>query len=84
MSLQDRKDNPIHFDENPTQIADVETVVEKEGVLARRGTVIDVADFVYQSETSFAVNDLVDISDIENLIDEEIERVSLKSHRRKG
>ena len=81
MSLRDRKDNPIHFDENPTQIADVETVVEKEGALARRGTDIDVTDFVYRSETSFAVSDLVNISDINNLIDEEIERVGVKERR---
>jgi len=81
MSLPDREQS-IHVDENPTQIADVKTVVEQEGALARRGTDIDVADFVYQSETSFSVSDLVDVSDIKDLIVEEIEQVGVRGGKK--
>lgn len=65
----------IRVDENPTQIADVQTVVEREGSLARCGTEIDVTDFIYQSSTSVTVSDLGDIDDIADMIDAEIERV---------
>lgn len=63
----------IRKDANPTEIADVETVVEREGMQGRRGTDIDVTSFVYQSSTSITVSDLGDLS---GLIDEEIERVA--------
>lgn len=76
MGVSNRKEPPtIRVDENPTQIADVETVVEREGSLSPLGTDIDVTDFIYQSGTSVTVSDLGDIDDIATLIDEEIERV---------
>jgi hypothetical protein len=64
------------------QIADVETVVEKEGVKARLGTDINISDFVYQSGTSITMGDLGDIDDITSLIDKEIERVGAMSDKR--
>lgn len=64
------------------QIADVETVVEKEGVKASFGTDINVSDFVYQSGTSISMSDLGDIDDITSLIDKEIERVEAKNDKR--
>ncbi|WP_078598680.1 hypothetical protein [Evansella clarkii] len=77
MGFSNKKEPSIHIDENPTQIADVKTVVEREGALSQRGTDIDVTDFLYRSGTSIEVSDLGDIDDISSLIDKEIERVSL-------
>ncbi|MGX1195847.1 hypothetical protein [Metabacillus sp. SLBN-84] len=45
---------------------------------------IDMADFVYQSSTSIAVSDLGDMSDIADLIDQEIERVGHLGVTEKG
>lgn len=75
MTFSNSQHSSILVDENPTQITEVETVVEREGSRARRGTEIDVADFVYQSGTSIAMSDLGNIEDIASMIDREIERV---------
>lgn len=75
MSLLNKDNAPILVDDNPIQIADVKTVVEQEGTLARRGTDIDVMDFMHQSGTSIQMGDLIDTADIISLIDEEIERM---------
>ncbi|MGX1266740.1 hypothetical protein RKD55_004684 [Rossellomorea marisflavi] len=72
----------ICVDDDPTQIVDVITVVEKEGTKARLGTDINISDFVYQSGTSIVMSDLGDIEDITDLIDREIERVGAMSDKR--
>jgi hypothetical protein len=82
MGRPNRSEFAICVDENPMQIVDVETIVEKEGVNARLGTDINVSDFVYQSGTSVAMSDLGDIDDITDLIDKEIERVGAMSDKR--
>lgn len=55
----------VRVDSDPTQIAGVETAVERYGENARRGTDIDVSSFLYQSEGTF-VDDLIR-DDIERL-----------------
>lgn len=55
----------VRVDSDPTQIAGVETAVERYGEIARRGTDIDVSSFLYQSEGTF-VDDLIS-DDIERL-----------------
>lgn len=55
----------VRVDSDPTQIAGVETAVERYGENARRGTDIDVSSFLYQSEGTF-VDDLIS-DDIERL-----------------
>ncbi|MCC2248983.1 hypothetical protein JUJ52_03295 [Virgibacillus sp. AGTR] len=48
----------VRVDNDPTQIAGVETAVERYGETARQGTDIDVSSFMYQSESS-VVNNLI-------------------------
>lgn len=55
----------VRVDSDPTQIAGVETAVERYGENARRGTDIDVSSFLYQSAGS-VVDDLIN-EDIEQL-----------------
>lgn len=55
----------VRVDSDPTQIAAVETAVERYGENARRGTDIDVSSFLYQSAGS-VVDDLIN-EDIEQL-----------------
>jgi hypothetical protein len=55
----------VRVDSDPTQIAGVETAVERYGENARRGTDIDVSSFLYQSAGS-VVDDLIN-DDIEQL-----------------
>jgi hypothetical protein len=55
----------VQVDSDPTQIAGVETAVERYGENARRGTDIDVSSFLYQSAGS-VVDDLIN-DDIEQL-----------------
>lgn len=55
----------VRVDNDPTQIAAVETAVERYGENARKGTDIDVSSFLYQSEPS-SIDDLIG-DDIEQL-----------------
>ncbi|WP_218190789.1 hypothetical protein [Evansella clarkii] len=55
----------VRVDNDPTQIAGVETAVERYGENARQGTDIDVSTFLYQSEPA-VVDDLIR-DDIEQL-----------------
>jgi hypothetical protein len=55
----------VRVDSDPTQIAGVETAVERYGKSAHQGTDIDVSNFLYQSEAS-VVDDLIS-DDIDQL-----------------
>jgi hypothetical protein len=55
----------VRVDSDPTQIAGVETAVERYGENARRGTDIDVSSFLYQSEGLL----------VDGLINDDIERL---------
>ena len=55
----------VRVDSDPTQIAGVETAVERYGENARKGTDIDVSSFIYQSGSS-NVDDLIS-DDIDQL-----------------
>lgn len=55
----------VRVDSDPTQIAGVETAVERYGENSRRGTDIDVSSFLYQSDAA-VVSDLIS-DDIEQL-----------------
>lgn len=55
----------VRVDNDPTQIAGVETAVERYGENARQGTDIDVSSFVYQSEPSV----------VDSLISEDIKQL---------
>lgn len=61
--------NNTRLDEDPTQIANVETAVEREGVDGSKGTDIDVLSFSYRPENSM----------VDNLINDEIERLLIPS-----
>lgn len=64
MYLDHTVDN-VRVDNDPTQIAGVETAVERYGETARQGTDIDLSSFLYQSDRS-VVDDLIK-EDIEQL-----------------
>lgn len=55
----------VRVDNDPTQIATVETAVEREGDGSRRGVDIDVSNYMYQSNTP-VIDDLIS-DDIMNL-----------------
>ncbi|MGX1195848.1 hypothetical protein [Metabacillus sp. SLBN-84] len=55
----------VRVDSDPTQIAGVETAVERYGENARKGTDIDVSSYLYQPG-GFVIDDLID-DDIERL-----------------
>lgn len=55
----------VRVDSDPTQIAGVETAVERYGENSRRGTDIDVSSFLYQSEGTL----------VDGLITDDIERL---------
>lgn len=55
----------VRVDNDPTQIAGVETAVERYGENARKGTDIDVSSFLYQSQGTL----------VDDLISEDIERL---------
>lgn len=58
----------IRVDNDPIQIAGVETAVEREGEKGRKGTEIDVSEFTYKSERVI----------VNNLIDEDIMQLQVK------
>lgn len=60
--------NNTRLDEDPTQIANVETAVEREGVDGSKGTDIDVSSFSYRPDSSM----------VDNLINDEIERLLIQ------
>lgn len=64
-SYLDHTVDNVRVDNDPTQIAAVETAVERYGENARQGTDIDVSSFLYQSEGSI----------VDSLISEDIKQL---------
>lgn len=67
------------LDDNPIQIADVQTEVEREGEKARSGNSIDISSFMYQSSNSV-------VSDLDALLgsvfeEEQIKKPTVKHER---
>lgn len=58
----------IRVDNDPIQIAGVETAVEREGEKGRKGTEIDISEFAYKSERVI----------VNNLIDDDIMQLQVK------
>lgn len=69
----------ITLDDNPIQIADVQTEVEREGEKARSANSIDISSFIYQSSDSV-------VSNLDALLgsvfeEEQIEKPTVKQKR---
>lgn len=61
----------FQLDDNPIQIADVQTEVEREGEKARSGNSIDISSFMYQSSNSV-------VSDLDALLGSVFEEEKIK------